>query len=135
MKVHYSKLYNMTHLLSLNTFTASKGSNNYILFNLKILFPSDTPVCNFDGKLLSIMLRREQIGNDQEKAQSEKDSNSKNRGGKNQINNQALIFIPKPNVQLLTQKVTIQLPKLNLNMKTYIRRQQHKTFYHQHINQ
>ena len=32
MKVHYPKLYNMTHL-SLNVFTASKGSNNYILFN------------------------------------------------------------------------------------------------------
>ena len=32
MKVHYSKLYNMAHfLLSLNLFTASKGSNNYIL--------------------------------------------------------------------------------------------------------
>ena len=31
MKVHYPKLYNMTHL-SLNVFTASKGSNNYILF-------------------------------------------------------------------------------------------------------
>ena len=33
MKVHYPKLYNMAHLLSLNVFTASKGSNNYILFN------------------------------------------------------------------------------------------------------
>ena len=31
MKVYYPKLYNMTHL-SLNVFTASKGSNNYILF-------------------------------------------------------------------------------------------------------
>ena len=31
-KVHYPKLYNMAHLLSLNVFTASKGSNNYILF-------------------------------------------------------------------------------------------------------
>ena len=31
MKVHYPKLYNMAHLLSLNVFTASKGSNNYIL--------------------------------------------------------------------------------------------------------
>ena len=30
MKVHYPKLYNMAHL-SLNVFTASKGSNNYIL--------------------------------------------------------------------------------------------------------
>ena len=32
-----------------------------------------------------------QVGNDQEKAQSEKDSHSKNRGGKNQTNNQVLI--------------------------------------------
>ena len=32
MKVHYPKLYNMAYLLSLNVFTASKGSNNYILF-------------------------------------------------------------------------------------------------------
>ena len=31
--------------------------------------------------------RKVQIGNDQEKAQSEKDSHSKNRGGKNQTNN------------------------------------------------
>ena len=31
MKVHYPKLYNMVHP-SLNVFTASKGSNNYILF-------------------------------------------------------------------------------------------------------
>ena len=31
MKVHYPKLYNMAHL-SLNVLTASKGSNNYILF-------------------------------------------------------------------------------------------------------
>ena len=29
MKVHYPKLYNMAHLLALNVFTASKGSNNY----------------------------------------------------------------------------------------------------------
>ena len=38
MKVHYPKLYNMAHL-SLNVFTASKGSNNYILF---------TPYCLFE---------------------------------------------------------------------------------------
>ena len=31
-KVHYPKLYNMAHLLSLNVFTASEGSNNNILF-------------------------------------------------------------------------------------------------------
>ena len=32
MKVHNPKLYSMAHL-SLNVFTASKGSNNYILFD------------------------------------------------------------------------------------------------------
>ena len=31
MEVHYPKLYNMAHP-SLNVLTASKGSNNYILF-------------------------------------------------------------------------------------------------------
>ena len=31
MKVHYPKLYNIAHL-SWNVYTASKGSNNYILF-------------------------------------------------------------------------------------------------------
>ena len=31
MTVHYPKLYNMAHF-SLNVFTASKGSNTYILF-------------------------------------------------------------------------------------------------------
>ena len=36
MKVHYPKLYNMAHLLSLNVFTASKGSNNYILFKKRL---------------------------------------------------------------------------------------------------
>ena len=34
--------------------------------------------------------KKEQVGKDQEKAQSEKDSHSKNRGGKNQTNNQVL---------------------------------------------
>ena len=32
-----------------------------------------------------------QVGKDQEKAQSEKDTHSKNRGGKSQTNNQVLI--------------------------------------------
>ena len=34
MKVHYPKLYSMAHLsLNVFTFTASKGSKNYILFS------------------------------------------------------------------------------------------------------
>ena len=45
MKVHYPKLYNMAHLLlSLNVFSASKGSNNYILFMCNMTSMSDTPV-------------------------------------------------------------------------------------------
>ena len=36
MKVHYPKLYNMAHFFYLNVFTASKGSNNYILFITKV---------------------------------------------------------------------------------------------------
>ena len=38
MKVHYPKLYNMANLLSLNVFTASKGSNNYILFHGDLVY-------------------------------------------------------------------------------------------------
>ena len=34
--------------------------------------------------------KKVQVGKDQEKAQSEKDSHSKNRGGKKQTNNQVL---------------------------------------------
>ena len=54
-------------------------------------------LANFDsfhfGPHCSIDLSNEkvQVGKDQEKAQSEKDSHSKNRGGKNQTNNQVLI--------------------------------------------
>ena len=36
MKVHYPKLYNMAHL-SLNVFTASKESNNFILFTKNVV--------------------------------------------------------------------------------------------------
>ena len=37
------------------------------------------------------VFKKVQVGKDQENAQSEKDSHSKNRGGKNQTNNQVLI--------------------------------------------
>ena len=36
--------------------------------------------------------KKVQVGNDQEKAQSERNSNTKNRGGKNQIDNNAEII-------------------------------------------
>ena len=59
MKVHYPKLYNMTHFFSLNVFTASKGSNNYILFSIimrlkiGILYPwmSNKNVVSMDSKV------------------------------------------------------------------------------------
>ena len=46
------------------------------------------------GKFLVFLLllgEEVQVGKDQEMAQSEKDSHSKNRGGKKQTNNQELI--------------------------------------------
>ena len=70
-----------------------------------------------------------QVGNDQEKAQSEKDSHSKNRGGKKQTKNKVLI----PRIHFVSRMSSYfpnrwSLSYLNLtrNMITYIRRQQHK---------
>ena len=37
---------------------------------------------NYDGRQSMGILKKVQVGKDQEKAQSEKDSHSKNRGGK-----------------------------------------------------
>ena len=42
-------------------------------------------------RLCSVLNKKVQVGKDQEKAQSEKDFHYKNRGGKNQTNNQVLI--------------------------------------------
>ena len=57
-----------------------------------------------------------QVGKHQEKAQSKKDSHSKNRGGK-KLNQQSGTYTMKtyrkPNEQLFSQKVVTQLPKLN----------------------
>ena len=54
-----------------------------------------------------------QVGNAQEKAQSEKDSHSKNRGGKKQTNNKVLIpckhFVRRMS-SYFSQWVTTQLP-------------------------
>ena len=50
-----------TYYLPFIVFTASKGTNHYILV---------------------VIYKKVQEGKDQEKAQSEKDSHSKNRGGK-----------------------------------------------------
>ena len=56
---------------------------------------------------MQLLEKKVQVGKDQEKAQSEKDSHSKNRGGKKQTNNQVLTYIMKtfrkPNEQLFSQ--------------------------------
>ena len=54
--------------------------------------------------------KKVQVGNDQEKAQSDKDYHSKNQGG-GKLNNQKTYR--KPNEQLFSQYVATQLPKLN----------------------
>ena len=56
------------------------------------------------------------VGNDQEKAQSEKDSNSKIHGGKKlnlQSGTYTMRTYRKPKEQLFSQWVATQLPKLN----------------------
>ena len=70
-----------------------------------------------------------QVGKDQEKAQSEKDSNSKNRGGK-KPNQQPGTYNMKHIVSRMSSyfpnRWPLSYPNLTKNMKTYIRRQQHK---------
>ena len=77
-----------------------------------------------------------QVGKDQEKAQSEKDSHSKNRGGKKpnqQTGTDTKKTFRKPNEQLFPNRWPLSYLNLTKNMKTHIRRQQHKTFKHQDI--
>ena len=45
----------------------------------------------YNAVFIRVSEKKVQVGKDQEKAQSENDSNSKNRGGKKQTNNQVLI--------------------------------------------
>ena len=79
-----------------------------------------------------------QVGKDQEKAQSERDSHSKNRGGK-KPNQQSGTYTMKHIVSRMSSYFPNRWPLsyLNLikNMKTYIRRQQHKQFEPQDIKQ
>ena len=60
----------------------------YALFLLFLSFVSSADGSDRDEWLCH---EKVQVGKDQEKAQSEKDSHSKNRGGKRQTNNQVLI--------------------------------------------
>ena len=78
-----------------------------------------------------------QVGKDQEMAQSEKDSHSKNRGGK-KPNQQSGTYTMKHIVSRMSSYFPNRWPlsylNLTKNMKTYIRRQQHKKiFKHQDI--
>ena len=91
-------------------------------------------VCNY----ILCNIRKVQVGKDQEKAQSEKDSHSKNRGGKKQTHSQVL-YTMKHIVSRMSSYFPNRGPlsylNLTKNMKTYIRRQQHKKFKHQDIKQ
>ena len=90
-------------------------------------------ICSLDKQfqvhVVHVMQKKVQVGKDQEKAQSEKDSHSKNRGGKN-TNQQSDTHTTKH----IASRMSSYFPKrwplsyLNLtkNMKTYIRHQQHK---------
>ena len=53
MKVHYPKLYNMTHL-SLNVFTASKGFNYYILSVCENITSVQPKIRKQSGKVIII---------------------------------------------------------------------------------
>ena len=86
---------------------------------------------DFDVLTLSESRKRKevQVGKDQEKAQSEKDSHSKNRGGK-KPNQQSGTYTMKHIVSRMSSYFPNRWPLsylyLTKNMKTYIRRQQHK---------
>ena len=83
------------------------------------------------GKFSHRRLKKKKVqeGKDQEKAQSERDSHPKNRGGK-KPNQQSGTYTMKHIVSRMSSYFRNRWPLsyLNLikNMKTYIRRQQHK---------
>ena len=92
--------------------------------------------CNLQPE--ETQLKKEQVGKDQENAQSEKDSHPKNQGGKQQTNNQVLIpcqHIVSQISSYFPDRWPLSYLNLTKNMKTYIRRQQHKNFKHQDIKQ
>ena len=78
-----------------------------------------------------ILGKKAQAGKDQEKAQSVKDSHSKNRGGK-KPNQQSGTYTMKHIVSRMSSyfpnRWPLSYPNLTKNMKTYIRRQQHQKF-------
>ena len=74
-------------------------NKNIITFDDNSTYTTDLQKCVFEllgynvsfQNVSPVICKKVQVGKDQEKAQSEKDSHSKNRGGKNQTNNQVLI--------------------------------------------
>ena len=80
----------------------------------------------FEKQMTSISFsgNKVQVGKDQEKAQSEKDSHSKTEVGKNQTNNQVL-YTMKHIVSRMSSYFPNRWPlsylNLTKNMKTYIR--------------
>ena len=87
----------------------------------------------------ALSTKKVQVGKDQEKAQSEKDSHSKNRGGKKTKLTIRYLY-HETNVSRMGSYFPNRWPlsylNLTKNMKTYIRRQQHKKFFkHQDIKQ
>ena len=86
--------------------------------------------------ILKLGIKKVQVSKDQEKAQSERDSHSKNRGGKKPKSG---TYTMKHIVSRMSSYFPNRWPLSYLNliehMKTYIRRQQHKNFKHQDIKQ
>ena len=73
-----------------------------------------------------LRIEKVQVGKDQEKGQSEKDSHSKNRGGKKTKLTMSSYF---PN------RWPLSYLNLTKSIKTYIRLQQHKNLKHQDTKQ
>ena len=88
--------------------------------------------------IVMIHQKEVQVGKDQEKAQSEKDSHSENRGGK-KPNQQSGTYTMKHIVSRISSYFPNRWPlsylNLTKNMKTHIRRQQHKKIIHQDVKQ
>ena len=112
------------------TFTSNFSESVWCQINLK---NNDKMIvgCIYRSPNSTIENNKVQVGKDQEKAQSEKDSHSKNRVGK-KPNQQSGTYTMKHIVSRMSSYFPNRWPlsylNLTKNMKTYIRRQQHKKF-------
>ena len=84
-----------------------------------------------------VLDKKVQVGKDQEKAQSEKDSHSKNRGGKKtKLTIRHLHHIVSRMSSYFLNRWPLSYLNLTKTMKIHIRHQQHKKFFkHQDIKQ